>query len=47
VAQRYYKKHKIIYLPNNNLGHFDVWSRSMANKQDLSYRNRCAKEISK
>jgi hypothetical protein len=52
VAQRYYKKQKIIYLPNNNSEHFDVWSRSIANtyqrnKQDFSYRNGCAKEISK
>jgi hypothetical protein len=45
VAQRYYKnKQKIIYLPNNNSEHFDVWSRSMANtyqrnKHDFIYRN--------
>jgi hypothetical protein len=31
VAQRYYKKQKIIYLSNNNSEHSDVWSRSMAN----------------
>jgi hypothetical protein len=52
VAQRYYKKQKNIYLPNNNSEHFDVWSRSMANtyqrnRQDFSYRNGSAKEISK
>jgi hypothetical protein len=52
VAQRYYKKQKIIYLSNNNSKHFDVWSRSMTNtyqrnKQNVIYRNRCAKEISK
>jgi predicted secreted protein len=52
VAQRYYKKQKIIYLPNNNSEHCDVWSRSMANtyqknKQHFIYRNGCAKEISK
>jgi hypothetical protein len=52
VAQRYYKKQKSIYLPNNNSEHCDVWSRRMANtyqenKQDFSYRNGCAKEISK
>jgi hypothetical protein len=52
VAQRYYKKQKIICLPNNNLEHFHVLSRSMANtyqrnKQDFINRNGCAKEISK
>jgi hypothetical protein len=52
VAQRYYKKQKIIYLSNNISEHFDVWSRSMANsyqrnKQNFIYRNGCAKEISK
>jgi hypothetical protein len=52
VAQKNKKKQKIIYLPNNNSEHFDVWCRSMANiyqrnKQDFSYRNGCAKEISK
>jgi hypothetical protein len=52
VAQRYYKKQKIIYLLYNNSEHLDVWSRSMANtyqrnKQDFIYRNGCAKEISK
>jgi hypothetical protein len=52
VAQIYYKKQKIVYLPNNNSEHFDVWSRSMANadqrnKQNFTYRNGCAKEISK
>jgi hypothetical protein len=31
VAQRYYKKQKIIYLSNNNSEHFVVWSRRMAN----------------
>jgi hypothetical protein len=31
VAQRYYKKQKIIYLSNNNSEQFDVWSRSLAN----------------
>ena len=43
---------KIIYLSNNNSEHFDVWSRSMANtyqrnKQNFTYRNGRAKEISK
>jgi len=52
VAQRYYKKQKIIYLSKNNSEYFDVWSRSMTNtyqrnKQNFIYRNRCAKEISK
>jgi len=52
VAQRHYKKQKIIYLSNNNSEHFDVWTRSMANsyqknKQNFIYRNGCAKEISK
>jgi hypothetical protein len=52
VAQRYYKKQNIIYLSNNNLEHFDVWNRSMANtyqrsKQNFIYRNGCTKEISK
>jgi hypothetical protein len=52
VAQRYYEKQKTIYLSNNNLEHFDVWSRSTANtyqrnKQDFSYRNGCANDISK
>jgi len=52
VAQRYYKKQKIVYLSNNNSEHFDLWSRSMANtnqryKQNFIYRNGCAKEISK
>jgi hypothetical protein len=51
LAQRYYKKQKIIYLSNNNSEHFVVWSRSMANtyqrnKQHFIYRNECAKEIS-
>jgi hypothetical protein len=52
VAQKYYKKQKIIYLSNNNSEHFDVWRRSTANtyqrnKQNFIYRNECAKEISK
>jgi hypothetical protein len=52
VAQRYYKKQKIIYLSNNNSEHFDVWRKSMANtyqrnKQNFIYRNGRAKEISK
>jgi len=51
VAQRYYKKQKIIYLSKNNSEHFDVWS-SMANtyqrnEQNSIYRNGCAKEVSK
>jgi hypothetical protein len=46
------KKQIIICLPNNNLEHFDVWSRStentyQRNKQDFIYRNGCGKEISK
>jgi len=37
---------------SNNLEHFEVWSRGMANtywrnKQNFIYRNGCAKEISK
>jgi hypothetical protein len=36
VAQIYYKKQKIVYLPNNNSGHFDVWGRSMANTYQRS-----------
>ena len=52
VAQRYYRKQKIIYLSNNNSEHFHVWSSSMANtyqrnKQNFVYRNGCTKEISK
>jgi len=52
VAQKYYKKQKIIYLSKNNSEHFDVWSRSMANtyqsnEQNSIYRNECAKEVSK
>jgi hypothetical protein len=52
VAQRYYKKQKIIYLSNNNSEHFDVWNRGMANtyqrnKQNVIYRNGCVKENSK
>jgi hypothetical protein len=52
MAQKKKKKQKIIYLSNNSLEHFDVWSRSMANtyqrnKQNFFYRNGCAKEISK
>jgi hypothetical protein len=46
------KKQKIICLSNNNSEHFDVWSRSIANtyqknKENIIYRNGCAKEISK
>jgi hypothetical protein len=52
VAQIYYKKQKIIYLSNNNLEHFDVWSRNMTNtyqrnKQNFIYRIGCAKDIIK
>jgi hypothetical protein len=52
VAQIYYRKQKIINLPNNNSEHFDVRSRNIANtyqrnKQNFIYRNGCAREISK
>jgi hypothetical protein len=36
VAQRYYKKQKIIYLSNNNSEHFDVWSRSTALTREIN-----------
>jgi hypothetical protein len=41
------KKPKIIYLPNNNSEHADVWGRSTANTYQRNIQNGYAKEISK